>query len=131
MATGSAWPRQCPAAGLDPERIGPDDDLLGGIAAYVELHIEQGSALAGLGAAVGIAEGIWPHGRWRLEFTGRADHAGTTRLPDRRDPMLPFAATVLAARRAAAEHGALATIGKVIAEPGGGQRDLLGGPLPG
>ena len=106
-------------AGLDPDAIGPDDDLLGGIATYVELHIEQGSALAGLHAAVGIAEGIWPHGRWRLEFAGRADHAGTTRIQDRRDPMLPFAATVLAARQAAAEHGALATIGKVTAEPGG------------
>jgi beta-ureidopropionase / N-carbamoyl-L-amino-acid hydrolase len=105
-------------AGLDPAGIGPDEELLGGVAAYVELHIEQGSALDGLGAAVGIAEGIWPHGRWRLDFTGRADHAGTTRLADRRDPMLPYAATVLAARQAAAAHGALATFGKVTAEPG-------------
>jgi beta-ureidopropionase / N-carbamoyl-L-amino-acid hydrolase len=106
------------AAGRDPELIGPDEQLLAGIGAYLELHIEQGSMLEGLGAAVGVAEGIWPHGRWRLDFTGRADHAGTTRLPDRRDPMLPFAATTLAARQAAADHGALATFGKVIAEPG-------------
>src|SRR5450755_952871 len=105
--------------GLDPGRIGPDDDLLAGLAAYVELHIEQGSALAGLGAPVGIAEGVWPHGRWQLEFTGRADHAGTTRIADRRDPMLPYAAAVLAAREAAAGRGGLATFGKVIAEPGG------------
>ena len=105
-------------AGLDPGRPGEDEDLLDSIAAFVELHIEQGSALHGLGAAVGIAEGIWPHGRWRLDFTGRADHAGTTRLPDRRDPMLPYAATVLAARQAAAQHAALATFGKVTAEPG-------------
>jgi N-carbamoyl-L-amino-acid hydrolase len=106
------------AAGLDPALIGPDEPLLADIAAYVELHIEQGSALAGLGAAVGVADGIWPHGRWRCDFTGRADHAGTTRLPDRRDPMLPFAAAVLAARQTAADAGALATFGKVIAEPG-------------
>jgi beta-ureidopropionase / N-carbamoyl-L-amino-acid hydrolase len=106
------------SAGLDPAGIGPDDSRLAGLAAYVELHIEQGSALAGLGAAVGVADGIWPHGRWRLDFTGRADHAGTTRLADRHDPMLPYAQAVLAVRRAAAEHGALATIGKVIAEPG-------------
>ena len=85
-----------------PGRLGRDEELLAGIAAFVELHIEQGSALDGLGAAVGIAEGIWPHGRWRLDFTGRADHAGTTRLDDRRDPMLPYAAAVLAARQAAA-----------------------------
>ena len=105
-------------AGLDPGRLGPDDELLNGIGAFVELHIEQGSALDALGAAVGIAEGIWPHGRWRLDFTGRADHAGTTRLADRRDPMLPYAATVLEARQAAAACGALATFGKVAAEPG-------------
>jgi beta-ureidopropionase / N-carbamoyl-L-amino-acid hydrolase len=106
------------AAGRDPALIGPDEQLLAGIGAYVELHIEQGSALEGLGAAIGVADGIWPHGRWRLDFTGRADHAGTTRLADRRDPVLPFAATALAARQAAADHGALATFGKVIAEPG-------------
>jgi N-carbamoyl-L-amino-acid hydrolase len=93
------------AAGRDPDVLGPDDELLAGIGAYVELHIEQGSALAGLGAAIGVAEGIWPHGRWRLDFAGRADHAGTTRLADRRDPMLPYAATVLAARAAAARCG--------------------------
>jgi beta-ureidopropionase / N-carbamoyl-L-amino-acid hydrolase len=106
------------AAGRDASAIGPDDDLLAGIGAYVELHIEQGSALSGLGAAVGVAEGIWPHGRWRFDFAGRADHAGTTRLADRRDPMLPYAATVLAARAAAEDSGALATFGKVAAEPG-------------
>ncbi|HUC24961.1 MAG TPA: allantoate amidohydrolase [Streptosporangiaceae bacterium] len=106
------------AAGRDASRIGPDEELLGGIGAYVELHIEQGKALADLGSAVGVGDGIWPHGRWRIDFAGRADHAGTTRLADRRDPMLPFAATVLAAREAAERCGALATFGKVAAEPG-------------
>jgi beta-ureidopropionase / N-carbamoyl-L-amino-acid hydrolase len=105
-------------AGLDPDKLGAESDLLASIGAVVELHIEQGSVLDGLGAAVGIAEGIWPHGRWRLDFTGRADHAGTTRLADRRDPMLPYAATVIEARQAAAAYGALATFGKVTAEPG-------------
>src|SRR5262249_62002988 len=40
------------------------------------------------------------------------------RLADRRDPMLPYAATVLEARQAAATRGALATFGKVAASPG-------------
>jgi N-carbamoyl-L-amino-acid hydrolase len=105
-------------AGHDPDGIGHDEDLLASIGAYVELHIEQGRALADLDAAVGIAEGIWPHGRWRLDFTGRADHAGTAALADRHDPMLPYAAAALAARQAAAANGTLATFGKVIAEPG-------------
>jgi beta-ureidopropionase / N-carbamoyl-L-amino-acid hydrolase len=107
------------AAGCDASLLGPRPDLLDGLAAFVELHVEQGRALAPLGAALGLAEGIWPHGRWRLAFSGRADHAGTARFADRNDPMLPYASTVLAARQAAAERGALATFGKVIAEPGG------------
>jgi len=86
------------AAGQDPAGIGPDPELAAGIGAYVELHVE--------------------HGRWRLAFTGRADHAGTTRLTDRHDPMLAGAVAILAAREAAARHGALATVGKVAAEPG-------------
>ena len=107
------------AAGLDPSLLGPRDDLLEFIGAFVELHVEQGRALAPMGAVLGVAESIWPHGRWRFGFGGRADHAGTARFADRHDPMLPYASTVLAARRLAAEHGALATFGKVIAEPGG------------
>jgi len=107
------------AAGRDASLLGPAEDLLARVGAFVELHVEQGRALAPLGAAIGVAEGIWPHGRWRLDFAGRADHAGTARLADRNDPMLPYASTVLAARRLAAEHGAVATFGKVIAEPGG------------
>ncbi len=107
------------AAGADPARLGPDDDLLGRLAAFVELHVEQGRALAPLDAVIGVAEGIWPHGRWRFDFGGRADHAGTANFADRNDPMLPYASTVLAAREVAAANGALATFGKVIAEPGG------------
>jgi beta-ureidopropionase / N-carbamoyl-L-amino-acid hydrolase len=117
-AAGVTLAEAMAAAGYDPSLIGPDDDLLAAIGAYVELHVEQGRALADLDAAVAIGEQIWPHGRWRLDFTGRPDHAGTATLADRRDPMLPFAAAVLAARQAAAARGARATVGKVIAEPG-------------
>ncbi|HUJ66446.1 MAG TPA: allantoate amidohydrolase, partial [Acidimicrobiales bacterium] len=117
--TGTTLAEAMMAAGHDPGRLGARDDLLDGIGAFVEVHVEQGRALAPMGAAVGLAEGIWPHGRWRLDFEGRADHAGTTRFTDRHDPMLPYASTVLAARRAAVENGAVATVGKVIVEPNG------------
>lgn len=117
-AAGVTLAEAMAAAGHDPGLIGPDDDLLAAVGAYVELHVEQGRALADLDAAVAIGEQIWPHGRWRLDFIGRPDHAGTATLADRRDPMLPFAAAVLAAREAAAARGARATVGKVIAEPG-------------
>ncbi|GAA1830248.1 allantoate amidohydrolase [Actinomadura chokoriensis] len=103
-------------AGLDPEAIGPDDGLLGRIACYVELHVEQGRALD---VPVGVASSIVPHGRWRFGFTGEGNHAGTTALADRRDPMLPFARMVIAAREAAERNGTVATIGKVGVVPGG------------
>jgi N-carbamoyl-L-amino-acid hydrolase len=117
--TGTTLADAMIAAGHDPGFLGPRDDLLGSIAAFVELHVEQGRALAPQGAVLGLAEGIWPHGRWRFEFGGRADHAGTARLTDRRDPMLPYAATALAARQAAEQNAAVATFGKVIVEPNG------------
>jgi N-carbamoyl-L-amino-acid hydrolase len=84
------------------------------IAALVELHIEQGRHLD---VPVGVASAIWPHGRWRFDFTGHGDHAGTTRMADRRDPMLTFAYTVLAANDEARLAGAHATIARVEAEP--------------
>jgi beta-ureidopropionase / N-carbamoyl-L-amino-acid hydrolase len=105
-------------AGLDPDAVGPDPDRLAGLAAFVELHVEQGRGLVDHGVPVGLATAIWPHGRWRLTVTGEANHAGTTRLQDRRDPMLGLAAAILAARAAAEELGAVATVGRVVVEPG-------------
>ncbi|MFI6523016.1 allantoate amidohydrolase [Spirillospora sp. NPDC050679] len=101
---------------LDPARIGPDTGLLDRVGCYVELHVEQGRALT---EPVGVASAIVPHGRWRLDFAGEGNHAGTTLLADRRDPMLPFAHAVLAAREAAERHDSVATVGKVNVVPGG------------
>lgn len=106
-------------AGRTPEAIGPDPETLGRIGVFVELHVEQGRGLVDTGQAVAVGSEIWPHGRWRLDFTGEANHAGTTPLEHRRDAMLGFAGTVLAARSAATAHGCLATIGKVAVRPGG------------
>ncbi|MET9952212.1 allantoate amidohydrolase [Streptomyces sp. NPDC006339] len=116
---GISLPQAMEAAGYDPEAIGPDPERLARIGAFVELHVEQGRALDLSGDAVGIASAIWPHGRWRYDFHGEANHAGTTRLADRRDPMLPYAETVLAARREAELAGAVATFGKIAVEPNG------------
>lgn len=116
---GITLPRAMEAAGYDPEAIGPDPERLGRIGAFVELHVEQGRALDLSGDRVGVASAIWPHGRWRFDFRGEANHAGTTRLVDRRDPMLSYAETVLAARREAELAGAVATFGKVAVEPNG------------
>ncbi|WP_425245498.1 allantoate amidohydrolase [Streptomyces sp. NEAU-NA10] len=116
---GVTLPRAMEAAGHDPEAIGADPERLARIGAFVELHVEQGRALDLSGDPVGIAGAIWPHGRWRFDFRGEANHAGTTRLVDRRDPMLPYAETVLAARREARLADAVATFGKIAVEPNG------------
>jgi N-carbamoyl-L-amino-acid hydrolase len=89
------------------------------IGSFVELHVEQGRGLIDLDHPVAVGSDIWPHGRWRMDFTGEANHAGTTRLEDRHDAMLGFAGAVLAAREAATRHGCVATIGKVAVTPGG------------
>jgi len=107
------------AAGHDPDRLGRDAETLAAIGVFVELHVEQGRALADLAAPVGVGSAIWPHGRWRFDFPGRADHAGTTKLVDRHDPMLPFASTVLAAREEATKRDLVATFGRVVVEPNG------------
>jgi N-carbamoyl-L-amino-acid hydrolase len=116
---GVSLPRAMEAAGHDPDAIGADPERLARIGAFVELHVEQGRALDLSGDRVGIASAIWPHGRWRFDFRGEANHAGTTRLADRHDPMLSYAETVLAARREAELAGAVATFGKITVEPNG------------
>ena len=106
-------------AGVDTAQLGRDDEMLRRVGVFVELHIEQGQALVDLDAPLGIGTGIWPHGRWRFSFEGEANHAGTTRMTDRRDPMLPFAAAVVAARILATKEGGVATFGRVHVEPNG------------
>lgn len=92
-----------------PERIG----------CFVELHVEQGRDLVDRGAAVGVASGIWPHGRYRFDFTGEANHAGTTRMEDRHDPMLTFSMTALAANKQARIAQQRATFGRLEVAPNG------------
>lgn len=108
-------------AGMDAGELGPVEWLTGA-RCFVELHVEQGRGLADLDAPVATASAVRPHGRWRLEFTGQGNHAGTTLMADRHDPVVPLAAAVLAARHAAESagaSGAVATVGRVEVIPGG------------
>jgi len=106
-------------AGRRPDRLGPDPRLAERVGVFVELHVEQGRALDLLDRPIAVASAIWPHGRWEFVFRGEANHAGTTRLADRRDPMLAYASSVLSARSCAAAHDAVATFGKVLVTPNG------------
>jgi beta-ureidopropionase / N-carbamoyl-L-amino-acid hydrolase len=110
------------SSGRDERRLGADPDALATVGLFVELHVEQGRGLIDLDAPVAVGTAIRPHGRWRFDLVGRPDHAGTTRLADRDDPMLAQARLVLAARAAAearADDGAVATVGRVLVEPNG------------
>lgn len=109
-------------AGRDPNALGAERERLSRIGAFVELHVEQGRGLIDLGAPMAIGTAILPHGRWRVDITGEPNHAGTTRMSDRRDPMLGLARLIDAAHREATErdstsHAARATVGKVRCVP--------------
>lgn len=109
------------AAGIDPTHIGPDP-IVDDIGCFVELHVEQGRLLSSDimgGHPIGVASSILAHGRWRFTVTGEGNHAGTTELADRHDPMLPAATAVLAARQAIVGSASRATIGRLVPNPGG------------
>lgn len=106
-------------AGADPGTVGRDDEALRRVGVFIELHIEQGRGLASLGPPVAVGSSIWPHGRWRFCLEGEANHAGTTPLADRHDPMLALAAAITRARELAGAYGVLATCAKILVEPNG------------
>lgn len=112
-ADAMAW------AGRTPHLLAADPEALARVGTFVELHVEQGRGLIDLGAPVGVASEIWPHGRYRFSFTGRADHAGSTLMADRADPMLTYAMTALAANKQARSMNARATFGRITVQPNG------------
>jgi N-carbamoyl-L-amino-acid hydrolase len=98
---------------------GGSSTLLSSVGTFLELHVEQGRDLVDRGAAVGVASEIWPHGRYRFDFAGAANHAGTTRMEDRADPMLTYAFAALGANKQARLAGQRATFGRVEVTPNG------------
>lgn len=108
------------SSGLTPGHVGRDDESLGLIGQFVELHVEQGRGLVDLDRSVAVASSILAHGRWRFRFRGQGNHAGATLMDDRSDPMLPAAQLVSATRRAAfTRDGSRATVGRIVPTPGG------------
>ena len=90
------------------------------LAGYLELHIEQGPRLFNAGDAIGVVTGIVGIASYRMAFTGRANHAGTTPMAARRDAGLGAAGFILAARRLVMEAfpGCVANVGALQLEPG-------------
>lgn len=116
---GITMARALRSAGRDTQHFGADPEALARVGVFVELHVEQGRALVDLDVPVAVASDIWPHGRWRVDLPGEANHAGTTAMADRNDAVISRAQVALAARDRAVHHGCVATIGKAQIEPGG------------
>ncbi|MCA0218311.1 MAG: allantoate amidohydrolase [Actinobacteria bacterium] len=113
----SAWRRE----ELDVSRLGADPKRLAWLSAFVELHVEQGLDLEQRGLPLAVASAILSHGRWRVSIHGEGNHAGTTPMRDRRDPVVAASAAVLAVRRVAleGESAARATVGRLAVTPNG------------
>jgi len=107
-------------AGLTVEGILSARREAGSLAGYLEVHIEQGSRLERAGTEIGVVTGIVGI-RWhRLSFVGRADHAGTTPMEDRRDAAQGASAFALAARQIVLDRfpGCVANVGQMAFSPG-------------
>lgn len=118
-ADGEPLARALPRAGADLDALDSARREPGSLAAYVELHIEQGPLLERGGKDVGVVNGIVGIRRYAASLTGRASHAGTTPIDQRSDALATAAALVLAVEREAREaDGALiGTVGRMLVEP--------------
>lgn len=105
-------------AGIDPEAVSRAARPKGSLAAFLELHVEQGGTLEASGDAVGVVEGIVGIRRYAVTFRGRANHAGTTPMALREDALVAAAPFVLAVRDVAASRGIVGTIGNLRVHPG-------------
>jgi allantoate deiminase len=89
------------------------------LAAYLELHIEQGPRLAAQGMALGVVSDIVGILHARVTVHGRQDHAGATIMTAREDALAAAAEMVLAVEAAArALPDAVGTVGEISARPG-------------
>jgi N-carbamoyl-L-amino-acid hydrolase len=91
----------------------------GELAAYFELHIEQGPYLYQSGTPIGVVTGITGRAVFEVEIEGKANHAGTTPMSTRRDALVSAARLVLAIQKMAAEQEIcrVSTVGSIRAVP--------------
>jgi len=117
--------------GGDPDRLAEARHAPGSVAAYVELHIEQGGILDEKGIQIGIVEGIVGIHHYDVTITGFANHAGTTPMDRRQNALLAAAELALAVDRIvrSVPGRQVGTVGRLIVKPGApnvipGQVDL-------
>lgn len=107
--------------GLDPNRIGTDRARLEAVGSFIELHVEQGIGLINTDQPVAIGSSIIGHGRWHFSFAGQGNHAGTTPMGHRADPVVAASRVIgdIPTLAAATDTSAVATVGRTLIHPGG------------
>ena len=105
--------------GCDPDGIAGEARKPEDVAAFVEVHIEQGPVLESEDLPVGTVTAINGASRFSITVEGMAGHAGTVPMHLRRDALAGAAEMVAAIeQRAAAEEGLVATVGRLSVAPG-------------
>ncbi|MGA9775618.1 MAG: Zn-dependent hydrolase [Candidatus Dormiibacterota bacterium] len=104
--------------GADPERIVEARWASGVVGSYLELHVEQGPRLERAGLGLGVVTAIAGIHRAEIRLVGRADHAGTTPMGQRRDALLAAAEVCLALEAIGSrDELGVATVGHLVLEP--------------
>ena len=106
--------------GGDPDRLADARRTPGEIAAYVELHVEQGAILHRDAVEIGVVEGIVGIRRWNVTIEGFANHAGTTPMDQRQDALVAAAQFVTTLRNIIADEPGrqVGTVGRLQVHPG-------------
>jgi beta-ureidopropionase / N-carbamoyl-L-amino-acid hydrolase len=108
------------AAGVDRDRIADAPQWLERLSGFVEIHIDQTTDLARAGAPVGLVSALAARTRLEVVLRGRADHAGTTPKPERRDALAAAARLIVGAEDLASEGGSppvTVTTSRILAIP--------------
>ncbi len=105
--------------GGDLSRVDEAARKPGDLAAYFELHIEQGPYLYRSGTPIGVVTGITGRGVFELDISGMSNHAGTTPMGERRDALVAASKLVVQVQRMAAEDEIcrVATAGALDVQP--------------
>jgi len=108
------------AIGGNPDSLPQMVRKKGDLAAFVELHIEQGGILEKENLQIGVVEGIVGIEDWEVTIQGTPNHAGTTPMNNRHDAMLAAAKLIVAVNEVITSHEGrqVGTVGKIAVEPG-------------
>lgn len=109
------------AFGKEPSELKTAIREPGSLAAFIEVHIEQGPVLEQQGLGVGVVSAIAGATRMIATIIGEAGHAGTVPMSLRRDALAAAAESIVAIERLCTGRTDLVgTVGRIVADPGAG-----------